>query len=258
MSEDLLTHFLTRYNAFLADKLSTDIDQIKKISSTFLSTYEAPVITKPSVSAPVSTSKSTGICTYLLRSGKNKGQPCGTKEKASGSSRCKTHEGKEEEKSTETPSKSTSVAKKEPIKEEVANETSDEGEDSACETVKPTKVSRSSKSKRVAQLQKMEQQEVVKTIQTRRCDVPITKSPFGNYVHTGTCLAWDRETSSVKGRELPNGQVVPLTENDIQLCIANGWKYKSDFRINKPQLDADDDSKFYEEDVETSEEEDDM
>jgi hypothetical protein len=58
MSEDLLTHFLTRYNAFLADKLSTDIDQIKKISSTFLSTYEAPVITKPSVSAPVSTSKS--------------------------------------------------------------------------------------------------------------------------------------------------------------------------------------------------------
>ena len=54
-------------------------------------------------------------------------------------------------------------------------------------------------------------------------DLILNKNQHGNYVHHGTNLVFDKETSSVKGKQLLNGTLDDLTESDIQLCITNNW-----------------------------------
>lgn len=297
------THLLKYYNAHLADRLSLDMEKLEKLSESFLDTYEPPVTASAASSTPSSSASAapaaSGVCTYLLKSGKNRGQPCGAKEKVGGSCRCKTHEGKEEpEKKEETPAvkaasgKTTQVDKpatsnksatssktvaksavkpvatkpsdeEEPVASDSNEETSQsESEESDVEEVKISSkssakpkafgVPKSSKARKAAE-EKMEGQKVMNHIHSRRNDIHISKNQFGNYVHTGTSLVWDRDTVTVSGRQLNSGQVIPLNENDIQLCIANGWKYKQEYTISKQQPSKIDDSQLYEEDVSESE-----
>jgi hypothetical protein len=237
---------LSKYNAFLADRLKLDMEEIEALRKEF----EKSPLHEPSnlsKSLPILTSiTNSGKCVYLLKSGKNKGQPCNAKESVAGSCRCKTHAGKDIDETTKTNtfSKSSGDDKKEFAKS-TSNSNAPEIEDKKKE---PTK---STKSKKGQDLKDMEKKDVIKIIEQRRNDIPIVKSKFGNYTHVGTSLVWERDTMCVVGREMPNGTVFPLSENDVQLCIANGWKYKSEMKINREARECDH-SELYESDVSES------
>ncbi len=236
----------SKYNAFLADKLKLEMEHLETLRIEFEKSPLHEPANLPKLVAPSAPKETTlpvsGRCTYLLKSGKNKGQPCNAKESVAASCRCKTHAGKD----TEEPVKPTEE-KKEFAK---SSAKADAVVELKKEPIKTTK------SKKGQDLKEMEQKEVIKVIEQRRNDIPIVKSKFGNYTHFGTSLAWDRDSMCVTGREMSNGTILPLSENDIQLCIANGWKYKSEMKINKEPREIDH-PELYESDVSDSESEDD-
>ena len=96
----------------------------------------------------------------------------------------------------------------------------------------------------------MDKNTVTKIIQNRKQQLVLTKKGE-HYVHHGTNLVFDKDSESVKGRLMPNGELIPLTENDIQLCVANNWTYGSmNGKVtvrSVPELEsADDDDDLYE------------
>ena len=236
----------SKYNAFLSDRLKIEMEQLETLRKEF---EKSPLHEPANLPKKAPAEPQGGRCTYLLKSGKNKGQPCGAKESVAGSCRCKTHAGKDIEE-TEKTSSSSSTKTSGDDKKEFAKSTSKadapEVEDKKKEPVKTTK------SKKGQDLKEMEQKDVIKIIEQRRNDIPIVKSKFGNYTHVGTSLVWERDTMCVVGREMPNGTVLPLSENDTQLCIANGWKYKSEMKINREAREIDH-PELYESDVSDSE-----
>ena len=137
--------------------------------------------------------KSSGLCTSILRSGKNKGTQCGCKESKKGSSKCKKHE------KTVVAKEVSSESEEEPKKKIVAGKLGKKGLDAAFPPNLSTLVNQ------------------------RKTNVILNKNQHGNYVHHGTNLVFDKETSSVKGKQLLNGTLDDLTESDIQLCITNNW-----------------------------------
>ena len=68
--------------------------------------------------------KSSGLCTSILRSGKNKGTQCGCKESKKGSSKCKKHE------KTVVAKEVSSESEEEPKKKIVAGKIGKKGLDS--------------------------------------------------------------------------------------------------------------------------------
>ena len=234
----------SKYNAFLSDRLKIDMEQLEALRKEFeKSPLHEPANLPKKASVESSSSSQAGRCTYLLKSGKNKGQPCGAKESVAGTCRCKTHAGKDME---EPATAKTPGDDKKEFAKSTAKSDAPEVEDKKKEPVKTTK------SKKGQDLKDMEQKEVIKIIEQRRHDIPIVKSKFGNYTHVGTSLVWERDTMCVVGREMPNGTVLPLSENDIQLCIANSWKYKSEMKINREAREIDH-PELYESDVSDSE-----
>ncbi len=234
----------SKYNAFLADKLKLDMEQLEALRVEFQKSplhepanLPKPVSPKESTTTSSSNANASGRCTYLLKSGKNKGQPCQAKESIAGSCRCKTHAGKD----IEEPVK-PAEEKKEFAKSSAKTDAPVEIKKEPVKTTKP---------KKGQDLKEMEQKTVIKVIEQRRNDIPIVKSKFGNYTHIGTSLTWDRDSMCVTGREMPNGTILPLSENDIQLCIANGWKYKSEMKVTKEPREIDH-PELYESDVSDS------
>jgi hypothetical protein len=241
----------SKYNAFLSDRLKLDMEQLEVLRKEFEKSPLHEPSNLPKKTPDARASSQGGKCTYLLKSGKNKGQPCGAKESIAESCRCKTHAGKdldEHEKSSSASTKSSGDDKKEFAKS-TSKADAPEVEDKKKEPVKTTK------SKKGQDLKEIEQKEVIKIIEQRRNDVPIIKSKFGNYTHVGTSLVWERDTMCVVGREMPNGTVLPLSENDIQLCVANSWKYKSEMKVNTEAREVDH-PELYESDVSDSDSDD--
>ena len=182
-----------------------------------------------------------------MQAGKNKGQPCGAKESASGSARCKTHL-----KKTEGTTKTEPKEEKEVPKPKEFASTKTAPDTTEAPKTKPT----SAKAKKINDHEKMEKAPVIAKLQKERDDIPIVKNKHGHYIHEGTCLIWDPSSRTVTGRELSNGTIIPLTENDIQLCMANGWKYKQDMKVTVDNRQVECDNDLYESDVSSSEEED--
>ncbi len=231
----------SKYNAFLADKLKLDMEDQETLSKEFEASplHEPANLPKPiTPKQPSASSSTTGRCTYLLKSGKNKGQPCNAKEALAGTCRCKTHAGKDIEEPVQPTEEKKTFAK--------SSASDDAPIDIKKEPIKTTKP------KKGQDLKDMEQKPLMKVIEQRRNDIPIVKSKFGNYTHIGTSLTWDRDSMCVTGREMPNGTILPLSENDIQLCIANGWKYRSELKVNKEAREIDH-PELYESDVSDSE-----
>ncbi len=89
--------------------------------------------------------------------------------------------------------------------------------------------------------------------------IEIKRNKFGNFEHSDTSLLFDKKSEKVIGRQLPDGQIAQLRENDIEAC----YKYKFDFivpdnlnqckNIKKSVLPADEED-FNEEDFEEVEE----
>jgi hypothetical protein len=139
--------------------------------------------------------KSSGLCTSILRSGKNKGSQCGCKESKKGSSKCKKHE-----------------------KTTVAKEVSSESEEEPKKKIVAGKLGKKGLDVKV-------HENLLNLVNQRKTNVILNKNQHGNYVHHGTNLVFDKETSSVKGKQLLNGTLADLTESDIQLCITNNWVF---------------------------------
>lgn len=232
-----MTDLLSQYNAFLADKLKIDISNLEELCQSFktCSLYTSFFNTSPNKATDVSVK--TGRCSYELRSGKNKGQPCGSKESVEGSGRCKTHAGKDEVTTTTAVKKKTeeSVPKVKSVNKFTNKILSSSSSLSSLsvEEIPSIKPKEPTKPKKGSNLEAMENKDVIKLINQRRNDVPIVKNEFNNYVHIGTSLVWDRETMSVSGRQMPNGSVIELSDNDIQLCKINGWKCKEVMKSTK-------------------------
>jgi hypothetical protein len=227
-----MTELLSQYNAYLADKLNIDISHLEELYQLFKTCplYTSFFNSSPSANKTNESSTKAGRCSYELRSGKNKGQPCGSKESVEGSNRCKTHAGKDEVTTTAAKKKTDESVPKVKSVNKFANGISSSSSVVEIPAVKPKEPT---KPKKGSNLETMENKEVINLINQRRNDVPIVKNEFNNYVHIGTSLVWDRETMSVSGRQMPNGNVIELSDNDIQLCKINGWKCKEIMKSTK-------------------------
>jgi hypothetical protein len=287
-TEEFKEQFISKFSSFLLNEIELDeLDEmsdsdVKNLISKFFSEScekieEKKTKGKKTLTDEIVTKKGDGKCTFPLRSGKNKGHPCGSKESESGSSRCKKHVNCEEElsekkaykkkitKDNSQPTISSFTKKSKKEEDKKTNDDSVSEEESADEKeVKKTKKDSKKKvphtsppkpgklGKKGLDLDGMDKKEVMKIIQTRKQQLVLTKKGE-HYVHHGTNLVFDKDSESVKGRLMPNGELIPLSENDIQLCVANNWTYGSmNGKVNVRSLpdlestDDDDDDDLYE------------
>jgi hypothetical protein len=70
--------------------------------------------------------------------------------------------------------------------------------------------------------------------------IQIKRNSFGNYEHTESHLVFDKEDRVVIGRQMSDGIVIDIDDNDIEICK----KYKFDYRLpenlDKNKKNADD------------------
>ena len=113
----------------------------------------------------------------------------------------------------------------------------DESEDDASsensdeEVVKKTPSKKEPKASKTNKKSKLKEaidpkSEVASNVEKQKDTAVIQQNSFGNWEHFGTGLVWDKTLGLVNGKQLSNGSIGPLSENDIQLCILNKWKYK--------------------------------
>jgi len=135
--------------------------------------------------------KSKTKCVHPIAKGDKKGQPCGVSvsEESKSGNYCKKHltqEGKEEKK-VET--KKTAPVKGK--KEEVI----------------------------------LSKQELKEQIEKRTQEVEVRRNKHGNWEHYGSGIVLDKQTRKAYGRQLDDGNVSPLSEEDIEVCKCVGFKY---------------------------------
>jgi len=62
--------------------------------------------------------------------------------------------------------------------------------------------------------------------------ITIQKNNYGNYVHEQTELVFDSLSKCVIGRQKKNGEIEPLTRDDISLCRQYKFRYFIPENIN--------------------------
>ena len=208
-----------RYNAFLSDKLSIDSDILNELSQTF---YDNTLI-ELNVTKEVEKK--------VRKPRKTKDVVVEDKVEA------KVVEAKVVEAKVEAKVEKK-VRKPRKTKDAVAVEAKVVEEKKEIIVVEEKKEEKkiSAKSKKLLDIANMEKQKIIQTIQQRRNDIPIVKNQWGNYCHIGTSFVWNRETNEIIGRQSDNGNIIPLTNNNIELCIANNWKYLSNNIISKSNI----------------------
>ena len=223
------------FSKLVVEKFNVDAIAINDLAKQFILTTQTKI------------NSSNGLCNHQFKTGKNKGTTCGEAESESGSNRCKKHTTKTVAKATATKAKG----------KKSTEETEDEGErteatDSEEETtfVKPLpkklvkkaeeKATKAPK-KKMADMSGLEQTQIQTMVEKRKTETIICENKFGNYEHKGTGLVWDVKTKMVTGRQQINGDISPLSDSDIQLCLANGWKYVENSKpvISKPLIEVD-------------------
>jgi len=135
------------------------------------------------------TSKSK--CIHPIAKGDKKGQPCGVavSDESKSGNYCKKHltqEGKEEKK-VETKKAAPVKAKKEEVI--------------------------------------LSKQELKEQIEKRTQEVEVRRNKYGNWEHYGSGIVLDKQTRKAYGRQLEDGTVAPLSEEDIEVCKCVGFKY---------------------------------
>ena len=226
-----------RYNAFLSDKLSIDTDILNELSQTFYDNTLIELNVTKEVEKKVRKHRKTKDVVVEDKVVEDKVVED------------KVVEAKVEDKVEKK------VRKPRKTKDAVAVEAKVVEEKKEIIVVEEKKEEKkiSAKSKQLLDIANMEKQKIIQTIQQRRNDIPIVKNQWGNYCHIGTSFVWNRETNEIIGRQSDNGNIIPLTNNNIELCIANNWKYLSNNIISKRVLETDSNS-LYDSDISESEE----
>jgi len=199
------------------------IEEVSSILSNHFSKTSTTTIT------PVITNSSG--CTTLMKSGERKNQPCGATV-VPGTNSCKRHTTKDA--STVAPIAKTPKTVKDIKEPKVAKKSSALDNDK-----KP----------------------IFDVIESRRTLFHIMKNKFENYEHKETGFIFDPKTDEVIGKQHPDGSIIPLSVNDIELCKENNWSFKVSTKltpsstpstIKKPTVtveddDEDDDEEYEEE-----------
>lgn len=69
-------------------------------------------------------------------------------------------------------------------------------------------------------------EELKEKIDQRRTTVEISKNKFGNYEHSQSGIVLDRVSQEAIGKQSPDGKIIPLTHEDIEMCKVLNFKYK--------------------------------
>ena len=96
---------------------------------------------------------------------------------------------------------------------------------------------------------------IVHKIQTSITNIVIKKNKFGNYEHSPTKLVFNKTTKTVVGKQMDNGDIIELTESDIDLCNEYKFKFKIPDKLENDESEIDIDE--FEDETDESEEEDD-
>ena len=62
--------------------------------------------------------------------------------------------------------------------------------------------------------------------------VTIERNKFNNYEHSATRFVFDRATEQVIGKQNSNGNIDPLTKDDIEICNKHKFKYTLPENLN--------------------------
>jgi len=183
--------------------------------------------TKPTLDTKaVVRSRAEGTCTVLIVSGQRKGEPCGQKENVAGSSRCKRHADDKKSAEKNVKSQATLAPSEKSNPTTKTSEKPTDGESENKENQKPKDKPASKAAPKRKPIDAFEKTDVASLIQERKSSVCIYQNEFGNWEHKGSSLVWDKETQSVYGRQALNGTILPLSDNDKNLCRLNGWKIR--------------------------------
>lgn len=174
-------------------------------------------------------SSSKSKCIHPNAKGGKKGQPCGVSvsEESKTGNYCKKHltqEGKEE--------KNVETKKTAPVK------------------VKKEEVI-------------LSKQELKEQIEKRTQEVEVRRNKHGNWEHYGSGIVLDKQTRKAYGRQLDDGSVAPLSEEDIEVCKCVGFKYilpdniksRDDKEDSNEEDEDDEDLDIEDEDIEDEDDE---
>ena len=133
-----------------------------------------------------STSKSK--CVHPIAKGDKKGQPCGVSvsDESKSGNYCKKHLGQEGKEEKKVETKPVKAKKEEVI---------------------------------------LSKQELKEQIEKRTQEVEVRRNKHGNWEHYGSGIVLDKQTRKAYGRQLDDGSVAPLSEEDIEICKCVGFKY---------------------------------
>jgi hypothetical protein len=173
---------------------------------------------------------SSNTCTYILKKGKNKGQPCGIK--CSNKEFCKKHsvdddnntdlEIKNDTQNTENNSlnkeKELKKSKEKEIKEKKQKEPNEKKE-------KELKKSKEPKEKKEKELKKSKEKETsIKVNVYERQKIQAKRNEHGNYVLENNLIVHP-VNKNIIGRQDGN-KVIEISIEDIEYCKENGFRYE--------------------------------
>jgi hypothetical protein len=71
-----------------------------------------------------------------------------------------------------------------------------------------------------------------KMLKSQITSVTIERNKFNNYEHSATRFVFDRATEQVIGKQNSNGNIDPLTKDDIEICNKHKFKYTLPENLN--------------------------
>ncbi len=98
--------------------------------------------------------------------------------------------------------------------------------------------------------------DIVEKLDMSLNSIIIKKNKFGNYLHVPTNFVFDKNNKSVIGKEIEDGNILPLTKSDINICNKYKFKYNVPEDLNENKDEEDDEIVEESEDEEDEEDED--
>ena len=75
--------------------------------------------------------------------------------------------------------------------------------------------------------------EIIKKLTSSVPNMAIRKNAFGNYEHPETSLVFEKDTRKVIGKQLDNGKIAPLSDEDIEQCKKFKFTYEIPDNLDK-------------------------
>ena len=103
---------------------------------------------------------------------------------------------------------------------------------------------------------KTRKETIVEKLNVSLNSIIIKKNKFGNYIHTPTKFVFNKDTKSVIGKEDDDGNILQLTQNDINICNKYKFKYVMPDDLNNNNNDEEIEDEIIDDESEEEDEED--